>query len=603
MEKTSNNIYSKIFVIIKPFIGLILFAILLNTIFSALNTFTIALIKPVFQIIFDTQTPEVAQKGFFLDNLKNNFYATVSKLVLSPDGIAKSLLNLSLLIIIAFILKNIFKYIASVTTAKFEEGIVKSIRDKVFSKLINLSIGFFSHQKQGNLISLIANETTALSSASVSAFSTILREGIQVILFAILLLSISIELTLISSATAIVSLTLLRFSRKYLTRYANRMQTAMSDYTTTMQESFYGIRIVKAYSAENHIIKKFFRDTLNFLTSSIKHRKIMTLVPAFNEVFSITALTFVLYFGGIQVVNKELSSDDLMLFLFSLFSIMSPITTVIHSITQFPRGRVAADKLFEILDYEETIKSGNINKINFEKSIVFNSVRFSYEKDIVLDDVNFELKKGQKIAFVGSSGSGKSTILDLLIRFYDPNNGEISLDGKNIKEFDLSSYRKLFGIVSQETLLFNDSIENNIRFGRNEFTTEQVQQAALMANADSFIQKLEKKYQTIIGDRGVQLSGGERQRIAIARALLSNPEILIFDEATSALDNESEKIVQNAINQILNDKTAVLVAHRLSTIVDADVIYVLQNGKIIESGNHSQLILMNGVYKKLYELQ
>lgn len=603
MKIKEKNIYSKIFVFIKPYLGLIIFAILMNTVFSTLNTLTIALIKPVFQIIFDTQIPEVASSGFFLDDLKNNFYKTVSNLVISPNGVAYSLLNLSILIIIAFILKNIFKYIAAVATAKFEEGIVKSIRDKVFSKLLYLSIGFFSKQKQGNLISLIANETTALASASISAFSTILREGIQVILFSILLLSISIELTLISSATAIISLLLLKFSRKYLTRYANRMQSAMSEYTTTMQESFYGIRIVKAYSAENHIISKFLKDTFNFLSSSVKHRKIMSLVPAFNEVFAIAALTFVLYFGGMQVVNNQLSSDDLMLFLFSLFSIMSPITTIIHSFTQFPRGKVAAEKLFEILDYEETMKSGTIKEIEFNNSLIFNTVKFSYDTDIVINDIYFELKKGQKIAFVGSSGSGKSTILDLLIRFYDPTEGSILLDGKNIKEYDLSSYRKLFGIVSQETLLFNDTIENNIRFGRNEYTTDQVRNAAKLANADSFIQKLEKKYQTVIGDRGVQLSGGERQRIAIARALLSDPEILIFDEATSALDTESEKIVQNAINQILKDKTAVLVAHRLSTIVDADIIFVLQNGKIIESGNHSELIALNGVYKKLYEIQ
>jgi len=329
----------------------------------------------------------------------------------------------------------------------------------------------------------------------------------------------------------------------------------------------------------------------------------MTLVPAMNEIFSIAALTFVLYFGGLQVAHKQISSDDLMLFLFSLFSIMSPITTVIYSFTQFPRGKIAADKLFEVLNYDEKIKSGNIKPVKFEKSIEFKNIVFSYDKEIVLQDINFKLQKGQKIAFVGSSGSGKSTILDLLVRFYDPQQGEILLDEKNIKEFDLSQYRKLFGIVSQETLLFNDTIENNIRFGREEYSFDQVVQAARLANADGFIQKLERKYQTEIGDRGVQLSGGERQRIAIARALLGNPEILIFDEATSALDNESEKIVQTAINEILHNKTAILVAHRLSTIVDADIIYVLQNGTIVESGTHQQLIALGGVYHKLYELQ
>lgn len=603
MINSKKNIYSQIFVFFKPYLGLIFFAILMNTLFSAFNTFTIALIKPVFQIIFNTQAEEVAQSTFFLDNLKTAFFNSISNLVVSPKGAAYSLLNLSVIIIVAFILKNIFKYIAAIVTAKFEEGIVKSIRDQVFSKLMNLSIGYFTRQKQGNLISLIANETSALASASLSAFSTILREGIQVILFALLLLSVSVDLTLISSATAIVGILLLKISRKYLTRYANRMQSAMKDYTTTMQESFYGIRIIKAYSAEFHIISKFFRDTYNYLTSSIKHKKIITLVPAFNEVLAITALAFVLYFGGMQVANKQLTSDDLMLFLFSLFSIMSHITTVIHSFTQFPRGKVAADKLFEVINYEEKIKSGNLTNIEFKNAIEFRNVTFSYDKEIVLDKINFKLERGKKIAFVGSSGSGKSTILDLLIRFYDPIEGSIELDGINIKEFDLSHYRKIFGIVSQEILLFNDTIENNIRFGRTDVPFEQVQEAARMANADKFIQKLENKYQTEIGDRGVQLSGGERQRIAIARALLSNPEILIFDEATSALDNESEKIVQSAINEILKNKTAIIVAHRLSTIVDADLIFVLQNGKIVESGSHSQLIAFNGVYKKLYDLQ
>lgn len=575
----------------------------MNTIFSALNTFTIALIKPVFQIILGTGQTETQQSTFFLDKLKNIFFDTISQIIISPKGVAQSLLNMSFVLIIAFVLKNYFKYLAAVATAKFEEGIVKSIRDKVFGKLMNLSIGFFARNKQGNLISLIANETSALASASITAFSTILREGIQVILFALLLLSISPYLTLISSITAIVSLFLIKYSRKYLTRYANRMQSAMSDYTTTMQESFYGIRIIKAYSAEQHTISKFLKDTLKYLLSTIKYRKIITLVPAFNEIFAIASLTLVLYFGGLQVVNGELSSDDLILFLFSLFSIMSPISTSIQSIAQFPRGKVAADRLFEILEYEEKIKSGNITKIEFHKQIEFKNVSFGYDKVLVVKNINFTLEKGKKIAIVGASGSGKSTILDLLVRFYDPTEGEIALDGVNIKQFDLGNYRKLFGIVSQETLLFNDTIENNIRFGREEYTFEQVQEVARMANADGFIQKLENKYQTVIGDRGIQLSGGERQRIAIARALLGNPEILIFDEATSALDNESEKIVQTAINEILKGKTALIVAHRLSTIVDSDIIFVLQNGQIVESGNHSQLLALNGVYKSLYEIQ
>jgi subfamily B ATP-binding cassette protein MsbA len=549
------------------------------------------------------QSKLLNQANFVLDNLKNQIFGAISKLIISPNGIPASLVNLSLLIIVTFLLKNIIKYIAVITTVKFEEGIVKTIRDRIFTKLTSLSIGYYTKNKQGNLISIIANETTALSSTTIASFSTIIRESIQVFLFAILLLSISPQLTLISSVTAVVSIVIIRIARKYLRKYALRMQTAMSNYTSTMQESFYGIRIIKAYSAEEHINNRFFSNTMSYVKSAIKHKKIITLLPAFNEVAAISALTFVLYFGGLQVINKQLTSDDLMLFLFSLFSIMAPITSVINNFSHLPRGRVAAEKIFEILNYDESIKSGNVRDITLNDKIEFKNVTFGYTDKKVLDNVSFILPKGKVMAIVGASGSGKSTILDLIVRFYDPNSGTISFDNKNIIDFDLHYYRKMFGIVSQETTLFNDTIENNIKFGREYITEEQIISATKHANAFSFISTLPEGFQTIIGDRGVQLSGGERQRIAIARALLDNPQVLIFDEATSALDNESEKIVQTAINEVLNEKTAIIVAHRLSTVVNADIIMVLKDGKIVETGNHKELLSKDGIYKKLYEMQ
>ncbi len=602
--KVKDTFYSQIYGFIKPYLGVIGFAMILNFIFSSLNAFSVALIKPVFQIIFESETIQTAQSSeFFLDNLKNQIFGSISKLIISPNGIPASLVNLSLLIIVTFLLKNIIKYIAVITTVKFEEGIVKTIRDRIFTKLTSLSIGYYTKNKQGNLISIIANETTALSSTTIASFSTIIRESIQVFLFAILLLSISPQLTLISSVTAVVSIVIIRIARKYLRKYALRMQTAMSNYTSTMQESFYGIRIIKAYSAEEHINNRFFSNTMSYVKSAIKHKKIITLLPAFNEVAAISALTFVLYFGGLQVINKQLTSDDLMLFLFSLFSIMAPITSVINNFSHLPRGRVAAEKIFEILNYDESIKSGNVRDITLNDKIEFKNVTFGYTDKKVLDNVSFILPKGKVMAIVGASGSGKSTILDLIVRFYDPNSGTISFDNKNIIDFDLHYYRKMFGIVSQETTLFNDTIENNIKFGREYITEEQIISATKHANAFSFISTLPEGFQTIIGDRGVQLSGGERQRIAIARALLDNPQVLIFDEATSALDNESEKIVQTAINEVLNEKTAIIVAHRLSTVVNADIIMVLKDGKIVETGNHKELLSKDGIYKKLYEMQ
>jgi subfamily B ATP-binding cassette protein MsbA len=292
-----------------------------------------------------------------------------------------------------------------------------------------------------------------------------------------------------------------------------------------------------------------------------------------------------------------------MLFLFALFSIMSPVATIVHNISQLQRGIVSTKRVFDILDQEAEISSNNKPVQGFNEKIEFKDVSFGYNSDLVLRNINFTVYKGKKIALVGASGSGKSTIIDLLVRFYDPISGEILLDGTNIKEFDIKSYRNLFGIVSQEIILFNDTIRNNILIGKPDATEEEIIDACKISNSYNFISKLPDGLDTVIGERGVMLSGGERQRIAIARAVIRNPQILIFDEATSSLDSESEKVVQEAINYSLKDKTAIIVAHRLSTIVDADEILVFENGEIVERGNHSELLGKNNIYKKLYSLQ
>lgn len=603
-EKSNLKLWIQAMHFVKPFIGMVSFAMLMNVLFSSLSAISIAMIKPIFEIIFGKSTTKATTVDTnAINNLKDSFFDFVSKIVISPDGTLQSLVNLSLLIVLIFLLKNIIKYIAVVTTVNFEEGVVKNIRDSVFKKLTSLSVGYFSRQRQGNLISIVANETTALSHASISSFSIVLREGTQIVLYAFLLFSISVDLTIIASVTAVVSLIILRNAQKYLKKYAGRMQTSMSNYTSTMQESFYGIRIIKAYNAEDHTNRKFFSDTWNYVRAAIKHKKIVTLIPSLNEIFSVISLTFVIYFGGIKVINNTLSGDELMLFLFALFSIMSPIVIVMTNIASIPRGWVAAEKIFDIINIDDQIKSGSKSVDKIGKSIVFENVDFHYENEPVLKGVNFEIPKGKKIAIVGPSGGGKSTILDLIVRFYDPVNGTIRIDGVDIKECDMISYRRLFGIVSQETMLFNDTIENNILFGRQNISQEKLVEVTQHANAYDFINKLPDKFATMIGDRGVTLSGGERQRIAIARALLSDPEILIFDEATSSLDTESEKIVQNAINNVLENKTAIIVAHRLSTILDADLILVLKDGEIAERGTHSELLELNGIYRKLYDIQ
>jgi subfamily B ATP-binding cassette protein MsbA len=327
------------------------------------------------------------------------------------------------------------------------------------------------------------------------------------------------------------------------------------------------------------------------------------MVPSINEMFAIISLCFVFYVGGSQVLNKAMRGDDLMLFLVSLFSIMTPIATIFSNITQFQRGIVAAERLFAIMDQQPTVETGTKIISEFKDKLEFHDVSFAYNEEYVVKNASLIIKKGKKVALVGSSGSGKSTALDLIVRFYDPNTGKISIDNIDTRELQIESYRSMFGIVSQETMLFNDTIANNIRYGYSLATDQEIIEASKVANAYGFISKLPEGFNTYVGDRGVMLSGGERQRIAIARALIRNPYIIIFDEATSALDAESEKIVQEAITYSLRDRTAVIVAHRLATIIDCDEIIVFDGGRIIERGSHRELFELNGIYRKLYDIQ
>lgn len=591
---------------VKPFFGLLILSFILNIIFSFISALSIALVKPVFQILFgssDQQTNEIPVDTDFLSSIRDNFYDWFLNFITVDGSMNQTLLRFSLIIVFLFILKNIFKYFAVVASSYLEQGVVKSIRDKIFSHLMNLSVDFFSYQKQGNLMSIITNDVHTLNQTTILGSSVVIREFTQVIIFILLLISTSAQLTLIAFSTSIISLVLINYSRKFLKRYAGRMQNAMADYTTTMQETIGGIRIVKAYNAMEEENSRFEKNSSIYLKSAVKHKKIITMIPGINEILAILALCVVLFIGGTKVHNNQMTPDDLMLFLFTLFAIMAPIRRVLNKTTNFQHGFVAANRIFKILDEEPTIKSGSIPINNFNNSINVNNLTFAYKEKNVIDNVNLEIPRNKTIAFVGASGSGKSTMLDLLIRFYDPQKGEILIDNQNIKDLNIYQYRSLFGIVSQDTILFNDTITNNIKYGLDNIKEDDIIEAAKKANAYNFIKNLPEGFNTIVGDRGTTLSGGERQRVAIARALLRNPDILVFDEATSALDAESEKIVQEAINNSLKDKTAIIVAHRLATILNADEIIVFDEGKIVERGNHRELLAKNGIYKKLYDIQ
>ncbi len=611
---------------VGPFKGLLLVAIAVNGFYSLTTSGSIALINLVMRV-FELEADNTAEAGGNQDSapaasllpglpanpagaaadsglhhLVDDFYDYMFAIVRSDDPYIV-LLKLSLLILAVFFAKNLFKYLAALINVRLEEGIIKSIRDQVFGKLSRLSMSYFTNSKTGTLISLVTNDISQVNRSLTPTIMSLTREPIEIIFLLLLLLGHSVKLTLIAFSTSVISLLLIQIATKYLRRYAARMQNAMADFTTVLQETVSGIKIIKAFGLEESAVKRFFTQTRRYVDSAIKHRKVIALVPGVNEMFAIAALCAVLYVGGGEVFSGAMKSRDLITFLFLLFAIMSPITRIVQLPTRIQRGLVAAERVFAALDTEPAVKSGPARVSGMKRGIEVRGLSFAYQEQEVLRDINFSLTRHKKIAFVGPSGGGKSTMADLLIRFYDPQRGALLLDDRDIRDYDLDSYRRLFGVVSQEPVLFNDSVANNIRYGRPAASQDEVQRAAEIANAHSFIVGMSEGYETTIGDRGVLLSGGQKQRIAIARALLRDPEVLIFDEATSALDSESEKLVQEAMNRVLKNRTAVIIAHRLSTIIDADEILVFSAGRIAERGRHDELISLGGIYKNLCDIQ
>ena len=598
--------FVRIAALLYPFAGLFLLALLFNAGFSFLSTVSIALIHPILQVLFGTASSAAAASTAStgaLSSIKEQFYAVVQNLIFSSTP-EQTLLNLCLLIIGLFFLKNLLKYVGRIVNAQLTERSVKHIRDILFKKLTHLSLDFFNRQKSGNLISLVTNDVAVVNQTITPIFTILVREPLQVLLLLLLLLSLSVKLTLIAFSSSILSLVIVGTARKYLRRYASRIQNAMAEYSAVLEETISGIKIIKLLSAENSAIRRFTHHTAQYVRAMIKHQKVLGLIPSISEFFAIVALTVVLFIGGQEVFANRMSGEDLMTFLFALFAIMAPITNLIGIPSVVQHGLVAAERIFAVLDRSPSVRSGTKKVPGFHRSIELRNVWFSYEENRpVLKNISLEIPRGSTVALVGESGSGKSTLVDLILRLYDPQKGVILLDGEDIRTFDLASYHSLFGVVTQDPILFNDTVFENIRFAKPDATEEEVRRAARIAYADVFIEQLPNGYQTYIGDRGVRLSGGQRQRIAIARAVLANPPILVFDEATSALDSQSEKIVQDAIQRVMQGKTAIIIAHRLSTIADADRIVVLKNGSIIEQGTHHELIQRGGEYARLVELQ
>jgi len=551
--------------------------------------------KPFYKNIVDVDQIKESAKQFFAQL----FYA---------DTQQGSLLKICMFLILAFALKNLFVYLNKQIIFNIQTRTAKKIRDDVFRSIIEMQLDYFNKTRVGSLMNHVYNEVQMVNNTISSVLASFLQTPFSVLVFLAVLLALSWKLTIFALVVSSLILFVIRGVGGKIRSQAKGLEREMGNMNSLLQEKFNGIKVIKASAFEDIEFTRFQSFTSDFRRRMIRINRLKNVISPLNETLLIAAIALVLWFGGLQVFEGKMQGNELLLFAFTLYSIMGPFKSFSEAYTQIQHGTAAAENLFSVLDAEPDIKNGTLPISGFSHSIRFEDVCFSYHKTPdarnVLDHVSFEIKKGEMVALVGQSGSGKSTAVDLLLRFYDVDSGRITIDGTDIREFDYKQLRHLVGVVSQEVILFNDTIEENIAYGvREQIDHEQVEHAARLANAHGFIEEKPEKYQTLIGDRGIQLSGGQRQRLAIARAMVKNPELLIFDEATSALDNESEKVVQQAIDHALADRTALVVAHRLSTVKNADRIIVMDRGRVAESGSHEELLKRDGFYKHLYDIQ
>jgi subfamily B ATP-binding cassette protein MsbA len=607
-----KNLFLRIVAFAKPYTRFwppYLAFVIPGMIFGILN---FILILPVLEIVFEQKSLTYISTADMsltdMRTLKTLFYNFLYH-INGSCGANATLLIVCLSVMLASLLANLFKYLAQRTLVSMRVHVLKNMRSTLFNKITGLQIAYFNEKRKGDLMSTLSNDIGEVQNSVVSSFQVVFKEPIMIVGNIVVLFYMSYQLTVFSLIAAPLSAFLIGRLAKRLKHDAGIAQRHQADIMSVIEETISGMRIIKAFNAQKYVTKKFETANENYRRSSKKVSNRHEMASPMSEFLGVAIVLSIVYFGGQLILRGSLnmSASEFIVYVGLYYNILVPVKELTRAFASIQKGMASAKRIFDVLDYPfDLIKSKNpVHISEFKERIEFENVSFHYSErnSEVVCNLNLVIPKGKTCALVGHSGAGKSTIVDLIPRFYDVTGGELKLDGVNIKDYQPKELISLMGIVTQESILFNDTVFNNIAFGWDEATEESVRKAAEIANAHEFIVKLENGYQTTVGDRGNRLSGGQRQRLAIARAVLRNPPILIMDEATSALDSESERLVQDALFKLMKNRTSVVIAHRLSTIRNADCIVVIQDGQIIEQGTHEELINQRKAYYNLCNLQ
>ena len=596
---------------VPPYKKYLALSVAFNILSAILNIFSFAALIPILNILFNTGDAEVATQYIAWGSasarevVSNNANFFVQQLI-SELGATTTLLAIGLFLAFMTFLKTTAYFLSSATIIPVRTGVVRDIRNQLYRKITSLPLGFFSEERKGDIIARMSGDVQEIENSIMSSLDMLFKNPILIIAYFSTLIIISWQLTLFTIVFVPIFGWFMGFVGRKLKARSIKAQNLWSDTMSQVEETLGGLRIIKAFCAEGKMNSRF--DSINSeYRNHIKRVNIrQQMAHPMSEFLGTVMIVIVLWFGGVLVLNNQtIEAPTFIYYLIILYSIIQPLKDFSKAGYNIPKGLASMERVDKILLAENNIKEPEkpVHISSFEHQIEFRHVSFKYDQQWVLKDINIVIPKGKTIALVGQSGSGKSTLVDLIPRYYDVQEGDVLIDGINVKDLGIHDLRQLIGNVNQEAILFNDSFFNNISFGVENATQQQVEEAARIANAHDFIMQTEEGYNTNIGDRGGRLSGGQRQRVSIARAILKNPPILILDEATSALDTESERLVQDALERLMKTRTTVAIAHRLSTIKNADEIYVLHEGRIVEQGSHDKLMSVDGYYRKLHDMQ